>query len=89
MTLRHIASINDLMNEEIEAVFSEAEQYLAELGDEANPSRIARSSDIYRGSVMATLFYEPSTRTRLSFTSSVCESARNRGSTSLHPAYTS
>lgn len=71
MKLRHIVSINDLTNEEIEAVFSLAERYLAELGDPEIPYRIGRSTNVCRGSVMATLFYEPSTRTRLSFESAM------------------
>lgn len=70
---RHIASINDLSNEEIGAVFELALRYLGELGDADIPHRIAKSTTIAEGVVLATLFFEPSTRTRLSF-----ESAMNR-----------
>ncbi len=70
---RHIASINDLTNEEIAAVFEMAEGFLDQLGDANAPHRIARSTEIASGLMLATLFHEPSTRTRLSF-----ESAMNR-----------
>jgi aspartate carbamoyltransferase catalytic subunit len=65
--LRHLISINDLTNEEIETIFATANRYLAELGDPDAPYRIAKSNRDGTGSILATLFYEPSTRTRLSF----------------------
>jgi aspartate carbamoyltransferase catalytic subunit len=71
MTLRHLTSINDLTNNEIERVFSLAEKFLAERGDPATHYRIGRSTDSCAGYIMATLFYEPSTRTRLSFESAM------------------
>lgn len=70
---RHIASINDLSNDEIAAVFDMAQFFLDRQGDPAVPHRIARSADHAAGLILATLFFEPSTRTRLSF-----ESAMNR-----------
>ncbi|MGE0595312.1 MAG: aspartate carbamoyltransferase catalytic subunit [Hyphomonadaceae bacterium] len=70
---RHIASINDLTNDEITAVFETALGFLETLGDPHVPHRIAKSTEIANGMVLATLFFEPSTRTRLSF-----ESAMNR-----------
>ncbi|MDX2273902.1 MAG: aspartate carbamoyltransferase catalytic subunit [Hyphomonadaceae bacterium] len=72
-SIRHIASINDLSNDEIGAVFELALKYLDELGDPDIPHRIARSTEAANGVVLATVFFEPSTRTRLSF-----ESAMNR-----------
>lgn len=72
MKLRHLTSINDFTLAEIEAIFSLAEGYLAALADTVVPYRIGKSTDMCRGSVMATLFYEPSTRTRLSFESAMC-----------------
>jgi len=69
--LRHVTSINDLTLDEIETVFSLAGRYLEEFGDRDIPCRIARSTDVCAGSLMATLFYEPSTRTRLSFESAM------------------
>jgi len=64
--LRHVVSINDLSNGEIEAIFEAAERYLRDLG---HKHRIARSAKTAAGKIVATLFYEPSTRTRLSFES--------------------
>jgi aspartate carbamoyltransferase catalytic subunit len=71
MKLRHITSINDLTLDEIETIFSLADRYLAEFGDPEVPYRIGKSTDACAGSLMATLFYEPSTRTRLSFESAM------------------
>src|SRR4051812_7643134 len=69
--LRHITSINDLSLNEIETVFSRAQSYLRDLGDPNVPHRIGRSITDAQGSILATLFYEPSTRTRLSFESAM------------------
>lgn len=71
MKLRHVTSINDLTREEIETVLFLADTFLKQLGDPENPHRIGKSTDLCRGSIMATLFYEPSTRTRLSFESAM------------------
>jgi aspartate carbamoyltransferase catalytic subunit len=64
---RHIISINDLSNKEIETIFEVAQGFLQELADSHTPYRIARSTDLASKSILASLFYEPSTRTRLSF----------------------
>ncbi len=58
MANRNLVTIDDLSNEEIEAVFS--------LADEMSDSMNEQSS-VCQGKIMATLFFEPSTRTRLSF----------------------
>jgi len=58
--MRSLISIADLTNEEIEEIFS--------LADQAEQLRAAMPA---RGRIMATLFYEPSTRTRLSFESAM------------------
>jgi len=55
---RSLVTIDDLSNEEIEAVFS--------LADEMSDS-ISKQSSVCQGKLMASLFFEPSTRTRLSF----------------------
>jgi len=55
---RDLVSVFDLTNAEIEALFA--------LADEMAPYVRSRT-DIARGKLMATVFYEPSTRTRLSF----------------------
>jgi aspartate carbamoyltransferase catalytic subunit len=68
---RHVVSINDLANSEIEAIFHIAQRYLDELGDPNLEYRIAQSTDVGAKFILATLFYEPSTRTRLSFESAM------------------
>jgi aspartate carbamoyltransferase catalytic subunit len=69
--VRHVVSINDLTNSEIEQVFEVAQSYLEELADKSLPYRIGRSTNAAARHVLATLFYEPSTRTRLSFESAM------------------
>jgi len=69
--LRHLTSINDLTNAEIERLFERADRYLADLGDPAIPHRIGTSTATAHGRILASLFYEPSTRTRLSFESAM------------------
>jgi aspartate carbamoyltransferase catalytic subunit len=64
---RHVISINDLSDRDIETIFDNAQAYLKELPDPHFPYRIARSTDAASNFILATLFYEPSTRTRLSF----------------------
>src|SRR5437762_7292932 len=68
---RHVISINDLSNKEIETIFDVAQSYLDELPDPKFPYRIGRSTKIGANFILATLFYEPSTRTRLSFESAM------------------
>src|SRR5258705_6760109 len=58
--MRSVISIGDLTNDEIEEIFS--------LADAAQQLRADRPAS---GQIMATLFYEPSTRTRLSFESAM------------------
>jgi len=58
--MRSLTTIADLTNDEIEEIFS--------LADAAAKLRADRPA---QGSIMATLFYEPSTRTRLSFESAM------------------
>ncbi|OGN87292.1 MAG: aspartate carbamoyltransferase [Chloroflexi bacterium RBG_13_46_9] len=66
MTLknRDLITIDDLTNREIEAIFSSAD---------AMSDNMPEQYGLCRGKVMASLFFEPSTRTRLSF-----ETAMNR-----------
>ena len=68
---RHIVSINDLTNKEIETIFEVAQGFLQELADENVPYRIGRSTGLASKHILASLFYEPSTRTRLSFESAM------------------
>jgi aspartate carbamoyltransferase catalytic subunit len=55
---RSLVTIDDLSNEEIEAVFSLADEMLNSVNNQSN---------VCQGKIMASLFFEPSTRTRLSF----------------------
>ncbi|HEY2533878.1 MAG TPA: hypothetical protein VGJ20_39160 [Xanthobacteraceae bacterium] len=68
---RHVVSINDLSNREIETVFEVAQGFLQELADRRIRYRIGRSTNLAAKSILASLFYEPSTRTRLSFESAM------------------
>ena len=68
---RHVVSINDLANKEIESIFEIADSYLKDLGDQKCEHRIGQSTDIGSKFILASLFYEPSTRTRLSFESAM------------------
>ncbi len=60
MSNKSLVSINDLSKEEILELIEKASHF------EQNPNR-----DILAGKVVATLFFEPSTRTRLSFETAV------------------
>lgn len=59
---RDLVSIEDLSTAEILELFHHADEFRANLH---------AWSDLCRGAIMATLFFEPSTRTRLSFESSM------------------
>jgi len=56
--LRHLLDIIDWSPEELDTLMDVADDIIAHPGDYA---------DTMRGNILATLFYEPSTRTRLSF----------------------
>lgn len=59
-----VVSIEDLTIEDIERIFTLADAFVETL-------REGRPCDLAAGLIMATLFYEPSTRTRLSFESAM------------------
>jgi aspartate carbamoyltransferase catalytic subunit len=61
---RDFITVADVTNEEIEEIFSLADAMQAQ-------ERQRPQADVLRGQIMATLFYEPSTRTRLSFESAM------------------
>jgi aspartate carbamoyltransferase catalytic subunit len=61
---RDVISIADLGDQEIEEIFRIADAMAA-------PDRRGEQARICAGKIMATLFYEPSTRTRLSFESAM------------------
>ena len=55
---RNLITVDDISNDEVESVFSLADVMHADIRGQSN---------LCKGMVMASLFYEPSTRTRLSF----------------------
>ena len=84
---RHIISINDLTNKEIETLFEVAQGFLKELS-EPGAHRIGRGTSIASKHILASLFYEPSTRTRLSFESAMLRLGGDK-ITSADPAVSS
>ena len=68
---RHVTSINDLSDKDIDTIFELTQSYLNELPDPHFPYRIGRSTKVASNFILASLFYEPSTRTRLSFESAM------------------
>ena len=62
MTIRNLIDINDLTTAEIDGLIATAEDILADP---------AKYQDVCRHRQLATLFFEPSTRTRLSFESAM------------------
>ena len=62
--MRHLIGIEDLTVDEIENLIATAEDIIA------NPAKYAECA---KGKKLATLFYEPSTRTRLSFEAAMME----------------
>jgi aspartate carbamoyltransferase catalytic subunit len=82
---RHIVSISDLTNEEIEGIFRLSDRLLAALGGGplslvkrrtargrgGTAERLPSIRELCAGQVLATVFFEPSTRTRLSFESAM------------------
>ncbi len=77
---RNLVTIDDLSNAEIEALFNLADKMAMSMGKQFN---------LCQGKIMASLFFEPSTRTRLSFETAMHRlggrviSAVNVGETSL------
>ncbi len=57
--LRHIISMRDFSRDDIDDILTKAKEF--------EPIAKGRSSTLLSGKLLATLFYEPSTRTRLSF----------------------
>src|SRR5437588_3138314 len=68
---RHVISINDLSDKDIDVIFEVAQSYLNDLPDPNFSYRIGKSTNVAPNHILATLFYEPSTRTRLSFESAM------------------
>src|SRR5206468_1810565 len=68
---RSIITIDDLTDDELEQVFCLADDFLAHMGDPARPYRIRGRHTLAADQILATLFFEPSTRTRFSFESAM------------------
>ena len=68
---RSLVSIDDFSNDEIEGVFELADRFLDEMATSAKPYRIRGRRTVANDYILSTLFYEPSTRTRLSFESAM------------------
>ena len=63
---RDLISINDLTKDEIRAILTQAAEFERQLDDVKRPPL-----KLLDGRILATVFYEPSTRTRLSFESAM------------------
>ncbi|MDE6006728.1 MAG: aspartate carbamoyltransferase [Muribaculaceae bacterium] len=66
--MRHLIDPTDLSKEEIKEIIALAEDIIADR---------KKYSEVCKGKKLATLFYEPSTRTRLSFTAAMMELGGN------------
>ena len=59
MMLHHIISMKDFSRDEIDIILNRAKEF--------EPVARGKLSNLLSGKILATLFYEPSTRTRMSF----------------------
>src|ERR1017187_9909268 len=64
---RSVITIEDLSKTEIEAIFDLADEYMSKLPDPQSDFRVRGRLNVGSPFVAATLFYEPSTRTKFSF----------------------
>lgn len=65
--VRHLVTIDDLSEAEIQAIFTLTDEFLAEMATPDKPHRVRGRKSLADDFVLATLFYEASTRTRFSF----------------------
>src|SRR5262245_40610445 len=68
---RSVVTIDDLTNDEMEEIFRLADEFLGEMTTPEEPYRIRGRRQTAGKFVLATLFFEASTRTRLSFESAM------------------
>lgn len=68
---RSVITIDDLSIEEMEHIFDVADGFLEVMHDPARPHRIQGRDKLADRHILATLFFEPSTRTRFSFESAM------------------
>jgi aspartate carbamoyltransferase catalytic subunit len=69
--VRHLITIDDLSESEIQAIFALADEFLEQKGTPGKPYRVQGNLHLADEFILATLFYEASTRTRLSFESAM------------------
>lgn len=69
--LRDVVTIDDLTEDEILGIFELAEHFLKTQGTPDRPWRIQGRNSLAENHILATFFYETSTRTRLSFESAM------------------
>ena len=69
--VRHLVTIDDLTEAEIESIFTLTDEFLAEMALPEKPHRVAGRKTLAQNFILATLFYEASTRTRFSFESAM------------------
>jgi aspartate carbamoyltransferase catalytic subunit len=69
--VRHLITIDDLSESEIQAIFSLADEFLARMATPDKPYRVRGRNPLAEEFILATLFYEASTRTRFSFESAM------------------
>lgn len=69
--VKSLVSIEDLSDDDLEALFDLADHFLEEMKDESRPFRVRGRRQLADDQILATLFHEPSTRTRLSFESAM------------------
>lgn len=69
--VRHLVTIDDLSEGEIQSIFSLADEFLAKMATPDKPHRIHGRIPLAEEFILATLFYEASTRTRFSFESAM------------------
>jgi len=68
---RDVVTIDDLTQDEILTIFSLADEFLAKNSTPGKPWRMQGRKNLAQDHILATLFYEASTRTRLSFESAM------------------
>ena len=68
---RDLITLDDLTDEEIEAIFTLADEFIDTMGDPTRPYRVTGRLGLATGSILSSLFYESSTRTRFSFESAM------------------
>lgn len=68
---RHLVTIDDLTEDEINSIFSLADTFLEEMATPQKRHRVRGRKDLASQHILATLFYEASTRTRFSFESAM------------------